>query len=245
VTIRAAALSALFVVLASPAFAQTRWGGRVRVDVNAGAQVNTTRLDESFSLFRNLEPEPITATLPKKTIPVLDFGAAVRLYRNLGAGFSVSNLSSTGDAEIVAKIGHPFFFDQPRTVTGQGAISHNEATLHAYAVYMIATRRVDVALEGGASYFRISQDLVSNVAFTEEYPYDTAAFTTATIVQVITSRVGYNVGGDVTWKLSRHWGVGGLVRFARARVPFSVSNVDAGEVDVGGLQTSGGLRVSF
>ena len=53
------------------------------------------------------------------------------------------------------------------------------------------------------------------------------------------SKTGFHGGAGLTWKLGPRWGVGGLLRYSRATVPF------AGRVAAGGLQAAGGLRVLF
>jgi len=45
---------------------------------------------------------------------------------------------------------------------------------------------------GGPSWFSVGQDLVSDVTVTQTYPYDTAAFASATAVHRSRSRVGFN-----------------------------------------------------
>ncbi len=58
-------------------------------------------------------------------------------------------------------------------------------------------------------------------------------------------KAGYNAGAAVTWKLASSWGVGGVVRFSRAKVPFAAGALDFGTREVGGLQVGGGIRVMF
>jgi hypothetical protein len=93
---------------------------------------------------------------------------------------------------------------------------------------------------------------VADVAYTETYPYDTATFSGATLMRVNATRVGFNAAADLTWRLSRRWGVGGLIRFARARVPLTMTSTgtdlqptSAGSVVAGGFQATGGLRMTF
>ena len=52
-------------------------------------------------------------------------------------------------------------------------------------------------------------------------------------------------GADVAVHLSPRIGLGGLVRFARATVPFTLSDGSSTELRAGGLQTSAGVRVYF
>ena len=54
------------------------------------------------------------------------------------------------------------------------------------------------------------------------------------------SAIGFNVGADVWIYFTRWIGVGGAIRFTRVIV-----DLDAVEVEAGGLLTSAGLRVRF
>ena len=97
----------------------------------------------------------------------------------------------------------------------------------------------------GPSWFNVNQDLVTDVAYTELYPYDAAAFSSATVSRATKSKVGYNVSADVGLRLSRNVGVGGIVRFSRASLDLVAANATTAKVDAGGLQVGGGLRVFF
>jgi hypothetical protein len=123
----------------------------------------------------------------------------------------------TNDVSIAATIPHPFFSNTPRSIEGAATgLKRNELAAHLLAVYRISDGRVDVALSSGPSFFSVKQGLVTDVSYSESYPYDTAAFTTASFTTVSRSAVGFNVGADVGVRLIRHVGVGALVRFSRA-----------------------------
>ena len=59
------------------------------------------------------------------------------------------------------------------------------------------------------------------------------------------SVTGYHVGVDAAFFLSRHIGLGGLVRFSRASVDFASEDGGLVPMDLGGVHLSGGLRVRF
>jgi outer membrane receptor protein involved in Fe transport len=237
---------ATLVLGAQPAFAQSAWTGRARISFDVGAQVDTNRLAEAITLTKYLEPAPVTAQLPRKSVPFFDGGLAVRLVGNLGVGLSISYLTDTGEADVTAEIPHPFFYGRPRPIAGKASgVTHSELATHLDAVYVVVLRRIDFALSGGASFFRVEQHFVTDVTYNEAYPYDTASFADATLIRTTAKKVGYNVGADVTWKFSPKWGVGGLLRYAHARVPFTANDLEVGTPDVGGLQAGGGLRLMF
>jgi hypothetical protein len=107
-------------------------------------------------------------------------------------------------------------------------------------VYVVVSGRFDVAVSAGLSFFEVEKDFVTDVTYTESFPYDSATFARADLERESRSRTGFHVAGDVTWKLGSHWGVGGLVRYAKAIGPFIGSTLD-----VGGLQAGGGIRVMY
>jgi hypothetical protein len=126
---------------------------------------------------KNIEPAPIAAELSPTTVPLFDGGIVVRIAGNLGAGVAFSSLTRTDEAQITARIPHP---------------------------------------------------------------YDTASFARSEVNRQRASKPGFHGGADVTWKLGPRWGLGGLLRYSKASVPFGGRSVDAG-----GLQAGGGLRVLF
>jgi hypothetical protein len=142
---------------------------------------------------------------------------------------------------------HPFHFDRPRDISGEApGLRRSETGVHLGLGYLIGlSRRADVMMMGGATYFQVRQDLVSDVSYSESFPYDTATFSTAQVVRRNSSKVGYHAAVDLTVKLGARWGVGGLVRFSRAKVPFEVNDEETATVDVGGIQAGGGVRFAF
>ena len=161
----------------------------------------------------------------------------------------VSWFTESADAAVNAAIPHPFFFKTPRTIAGTApALHRDELATHILAIYTLHPgRAVDVALSVGPSFFKVRQDVVSDITFTDTYPFDAPAFTSAASQRVSASNTtGFNVGADVGLRLSRHAGVGGSVRFSKAIGSLTVPNSAAAvSVDAGGTQIAGGLRLYF
>jgi len=236
----------VLVLVAVPVSAQTAWGPRNRVSFNVGAQFETERLLQSFSLDEYLEPAPVTARLPKKTLASFDGGVATNLYGPIGAGLAVSYTSNRDDGAVRAGFPHPFYFEQLRDVSGAVGVQHTELVTHLNLVYLVTSQSLDFSLSAGPSVFKIDQDLVVDVDYVEEYPYDVATFSSATTERAKQTKVGYNVTADVTWKASRHWGLGLLARFSRAKVAYSTAGGgDVSEMEVGGFQAAGGIRLMY
>ena len=244
----AAATGAILLINASGAQAQTSgWDGCVRISVNGAEQVTERTIAQSFSVPKNLENAPIEVTLEQKRARLFDVGGTVRLVGGLGVGIAVSALSHDASGSVSGQIPHPFFFNQPRPISGTIAkLSHSETAVHIDGAYIVPTMgKLHLTLFGGVSIFSVTQGLATDVTFTDAYPFDTATFASATTTSVSKTATGFNAGADITWKLSRNVGVGGLVRFAQASVTLAPSAGNSTNTDVGGVQVGGGVRFAF
>ena len=118
--------------------------------------------------------------------------------------------------------------------------------MHVQASWTVTVNEaIEVAVFGGPTFFSITQDLVTDVQFTQTYPFDTATYTGATTDRQSESKVGFNVGADVSFFFSGHVGVGWLARFSRATIDVPTQDGGAVAVESGGFQTGGGLRLRF
>ena len=150
-------------------------------------------------------------------------------------------------ASTTSSFPHPFFFNQPREVTGDATgVNRTETAVHVQAMYLVNPGgRLRVVLSGGPSFFNVEQDLVTEVTITETFPYDTATFASAQTSRKKGSAAAFNVGADVMWMLNRTFGVGGLVRFSRASVDLDAPGNRTISVDAGGVYAGGGIRILF
>jgi hypothetical protein len=235
-------------VVAIPAVAGAQGSeARVRIGVSGGIQTAGDSVNQTFTVQKNVEPATITSELPLDQAPVFDIGGWVKLAGRIGAGVSFSRITRSGDATVSASIPHPFYFNQPRAISGtQSGLHEEENAVHVDLVGLAAaTDRIELTVFGGVTFFSAKQDVVTDVHYSESYPYDTATFTGATVSRQSASKAGYNVGADVTWSFSEHVGVGGLIRFSRATADYTASSTNTVSADLGGLQALGGIRFRF
>jgi hypothetical protein len=221
------------------------WSGPLRVSVNVGSQVTGTTIEQSFSLTRNIEPMTVTASIETKRATVVDAGIAYRLVAGLAVAYAYTSTRRTPTADVGARVPHPFFFVQPRSISGTSQTPEKGSASHLSAAYIVPAGPVDVTVLAGPSLFHVEQTLVTDVIYTEEYPYDTATFSRATTELVKRNVTGYHIGADVAVKLARHIGIGALARFSRASTTLTATSSHTVKYDVGGLQASGGLRFAF
>jgi hypothetical protein len=232
---------------ATRAEAQPRSEPRVRVWMNANFQITTTNFDHTAALPVYQETGDIASTYTSPTGLAPDVGGGFRITRRAWVGASVSQFEHDGSASVTAHIPNPILFNQPRLVEGtSGDVGRSERAIHVHAGWMVPlTRRMELSVFVGPTFFTVRQDLILNVSYGETYPFDSAAFAGLMLERRKTSTVGFNAGADLTVKLSRHFGVGALVRVARADASFSSPLGGDVTSTAGGVQAGGGVRMRF
>lgn len=224
------------------------WDGPFRISVNVGGQFNTDgTLAQNFTVTRNVEPAPISASIDNRRAILIDVAGAYRVRGRLAVAYAFSATSHDTSANVTAQIPHPFFFNRARTIAGTTPISQSARVSHVSAAYVVPSRRVEVMLLGGPSFFSISQPLVTDVQYRDEYPYEQAniAFTGAPTTLVEQNMIGFHVGGDVAVKLTQNIGAGVLARFSRGTATLSAASGNSVPLKAGGFQLGGGVRVAF
>ena len=174
--LRSVLAAMVLVALAWPSLASAQAASgtdRVRVSVNGGVQLSSIGFDTSAEKTgAHLESAVIGALYDATHGLAIDGGASVRLARDIGVAVTVSSFMQEHDAAVSAAIPHPFFFRTPRTITGTAAsLRHDELVTHLQGTYTLyPSRRVDVLLSAGPSFFHVRQDVVTDIAFTDTYP---------------------------------------------------------------------------
>jgi hypothetical protein len=214
---------------------------RVFVSVNASYLTASRTFDDTRTFDLNAETASFTSDYAVEPSVGVDAGAIVRLWKGLGAGVAFTSYSDSRDIEVEASLPHPLKFNSPRTITGTVAGDHEETAVHLQIAYIVPVgKKLTVVAFGGPSFFTVKQSVVTAVQFRDEYPYDEATFTGATVATEDEKKTGFNVGADVAYWFTRQVGVGGIVRFSSTTATFSL-----GDVDAGGALVGGGVRLRF
>jgi hypothetical protein len=237
---------ALAVAVSSPARAQS-WPERVHVSVNGAFQATTNDFSDRFEFERNIETGSTEVDYRVQKGFIFDGGGGVRLWKNLAAGVAVSSFTREESAATRSNFPHPFFFEQPREVTGDATgVKRSETAVHIQAMYLVNPGgRLRFVLSGGPSFFSVEQDLVTEVTIAETFPFDAATFASAQKTREKGSAPAFNVGADVMWMLGRRFGVGGVIRFSRAAIDLDAPGGRTITVDAGGVYAGGGVRLLF
>jgi hypothetical protein len=208
-------------------------------------QVGANDFVDSATIRENVENGRLETSYEVGTGPALDVSGGARVWRNLAMGVGVTRFSKSTVTSVDAQVPHPFFFNQPRTVTGDYSGNRSELAVHVQVRGMFpVNNRVVVSVFGGPSFFQVKQTIVSDFDYTESYPFDTATFSRAVADDQSESKIGINVGGDVAFFFSRQVGVGVTAQYAGATVEMTTPSGTA-DVKAGGGQIGGGLRLRF
>jgi hypothetical protein len=240
---RAVMLAALAAALAAaPAAAQN-----IRIDVSGGARLGSVTATQDFTLPINREDAAITHDIDLTGGSFVDLGASFRVAGSVWVGGAVSLLTRTVEGALTADIPHPFLFNQPREVTGTiSGLENTETGVHiTVGVERPLSETLDLLVFGGPSFFTVAQDLVTDIDYDSEYPFDEATFASATTARVTGSVFGYNAGADVSYRLSPRYSVGALFRYTRGEGPLEAASGNEVDITAGGFMVGGGVRIKF
>ncbi|MBI1876224.1 MAG: hypothetical protein HYZ58_07530 [Acidobacteria bacterium] len=227
--------------------AQTLDETRVLVSVNGGFQPTRNDFSQTLPFTINVEQGSSATSYDLPGAPLADVGFNLRIASRFGAGIAGGGAALKGHGAVTARIPHPLYFDKARDVTGtSGNLDRTEASVHAQGAYWWpASDRLLIILSGGPSLFIVNQEFTTTVHYSEQYPFDTATFTSVDVERKNARRVGFNAGVDLTYRLSRRFGVGAIVRYSRAKVEFNKGQESKVSVNAGGVQAGGGIRLLF
>ena len=235
------------------AAAQEPWTDRGYVNIGTGVEQGDTVFSDTRSSRIYDEDAKITTNSNWSSGNFVDVGLGIRVWRNLSVGGAFHQEVNTSEVAISGSIPHPIFFNRSRSLASKAnGLQRKESAAHLVIGWMIPVgTKFDVLVSGGPSFFRLNQDVVSDVIIAERgAPFTELVVETKTATRK-QSKTGYNVGADATYVFwsndSIRLGAGGFVRFttAKADVRWFDSTAAALPTDMGGIQYGFGGRLRF
>lgn len=226
------------------------WIDRGYLNLSVGFESGSDTLndDTTFPLFQETGTKAVAASVDSGSM--IDFAAGSRVWRNVSVGLAFHRGASNGEATITALVPNPIFFNEHRRVEFSATeLDRTERAFHIQIGYMLPiNENLDVHVFAGPSFFRVSQEVVSDVSFAETgFPFTTVN-PTAVVTERTDSAAGGNIGVDVSYKLYEtpdvKLGAGMFIRYsgATATIQYLANDVDT---DLGGFQIGLGGRVRF
>ena len=251
----------LFIVgVASSADAQTPSAAeteRYFFDLSFGGQSReqTFTTSSTFTLYGEQGAVAGAQSIGGGTL--FDVGAGVNLWRGFGVGIAYSTIGNENDASVSVRVPHPIIIGQPREATATVSdLEHSENVVHLQFRWTVpVTSKIQVALMLGPSFFTVRQDVATVVAprdISDPPPYNSVTITNVTVTDVKDSPVGFNIGLDGTYSITRLYGinigVGGFLRYSQASLDLQMPEgltLDTTDLEAGGGQAAVGLRLRF
>jgi hypothetical protein len=236
----AIAAAAVIVGMAGRVHAQTQPPTKnIFVDVNFGAQPSSRTLSvQALPVVYN-EIAIIQANQEINGASFMDIEGGYRVWRDFSVVLGLTSTFSTkGTAEVTGGIPHPIFYDtRVESRVSVADLSHREQSAHISFMWTSpVTDKIDASIMAGPSFIKVYQDLVSGV----NVPLGTQTFTPISETQTAT-KAAFHIGGDITYLITPMYGVGGLVRFVKAKADLP----SVPDLDIAGFQVGGGFRIRF
>lgn len=200
-----------------------------------------------FSLYREDVAFDVLHSLDRADF--IDIGGGARVWRGLFVGLAYTvRLRETVEGAIDAFVPHPVSYDAFRRVEGPvPGLEHREQAVHIQAMWRFAPAPAfQIGVFGGPTIFNVSHDLVEHVSVAEVGdPFTQVNVGEATLRRETENGFGAHAGIDAMYRIVRHVGVGGMVRYSRATTGFAVPGYPELELTVGGLDAGLRLRIGF
>jgi hypothetical protein len=221
------------------------------INVGWGVESGSSTMTDTVTATVYEESATVTTTAPFTSGSLFDVGVGIRVFRNFTVGAGYHQEQNDIDSTITGSIPSPIFFNRPRELNATESLNRKEMATHLmFGWWVPIGAKFDVLAYGGPSFFRLTQDAVSNVTPNEAGATNTTVNATVQVAERSKSVTGFNVGVDATYILwsndSMRIGAGGFVRFTQAST--DVQMMDAGSsqpTDVGGVQFGFGGRIRF
>jgi hypothetical protein len=187
----------------------------------------------------------------------LDVGVGYMFRPRVGFGVSLLGTGHLAPARISASVPDPLVLNRPATdvSTTDRELTWSEGSVNFQAMFKLTPvdSRFVARVFGGPTYFRISQEAISDFNITESQDPSTGAFAIDLdgyeYADGEGSGWGFHLGADAGYFFTAHVGVAGIVRFSRATIdladPLLAQFNQTVEIMAGGARAGGGLRLKF
>lgn len=197
----------------------------------------------SFPIFRETATADVNYRDSRRS--GYEVGALVRIRGPVGVVASAELFDGAPSATYRNRLPHPFFFDQPRELSGQQPeLSWSERALHVDPVLSLDFgSRLSVDAFSGVSLFFIETELVDEIHYQEVFPYDSLVSNGTTLRLMEARPLGYNFGVSTTLRLFGVLGMNFGLRYSRAQVRLDLAEGREIHFDAGGLRFGAGLSI--
>jgi len=240
----------VFVISANQASAQgATWADRGYINIGWGVESGSSAMTDSRTGTIYDETATITSSSEFTSGSLFDVGVGIRIWRNLTVGAGYHQEQNDTEGHLTGAIPSPIFFNRPRQLDQAVPLDRKEQATHLMIGWVVPIgAKFDVMVSGGPSFFRLTQDTVSDVVPVENSNNFSTVAADETITERKKSQTGFNAGVDATYIVwqndSVRVGAGGFVRFTQADIDVEMLS-SSQPTKVGGMQFGFGARLRF
>ncbi len=208
------------------------WADRGYVNIGFGVESGSSSLTEygEFGHLRRVSHDHVEHEWTSGSL--VDAGFGVRVWRNLTVGIAYHQEENDTDTSADGIDSQSYLLQpSPDAESGSRARAERKGRAPVFGWVVPLDEKFDFMLFGGPSFFRLEQDVVSDVEIGEaRRRRSPKSWPMSTVTTQKKSLTGYNVGVDGTYIL---WsnddirvGAGGFVRFTQATGDIQMMTTD-------------------
>jgi hypothetical protein len=176
-----------------------------------------------------------------------DMGASLRVWRRLAVGATYTQFTHTDLAVVTGRVPHPFFANQFRLAPADLLrLEHRQRMTHLQILWTQPVwDRIDVTLSAGPTFVDVTQGVLTGLDVSEVAPpYTTIRVDEVSSAEQAVTTVSGHIGVDAAYMFTPQIGAGLFIRYVGGSADIPTLGGDV-SVDVGGMQSGGGIRVRF
>lgn len=221
--------------------------GRGFIAVYGGMQTakGSSAVGGTFSVYD--EAGRFDATQSHEGGGLFSLGGGVKIWKNLAIGVAYTRITDTQNATASVTAPHPILFNTPRTASASvNDLTHEEDAIHLQALFVLPVNdKLEIVVGVGPTFFGMKHDFVTSVGFTEgAAPYSSIGVASPVVTKGDENTTGFNFNGEVAFYFTKNVGAAGFYRYAKGTATFDVAGSSV-DIDAGGSQFGGGLRMRF
>jgi hypothetical protein len=231
---------------------------RFWIDVDAATAMAPEDAAMHAALAQPVELAEFEARYKLPRSAAIDVGAGYMLSAKVGIGVSVGATVHEHSAEMAIRVPHPFFPNTFAHDLGETDLTMQriERTVNLQAMFVpLKAGRFRLRVYGGPTWFRISQDAVSEIFYNHFYfvrlPTNGVEITNYDLRRVSGTGWGFHGGADASVFFGRVFGVGGFARYGHGTVDIentlaaTLGQPERTPVRAGGMEVGAGIRLKF
>lgn len=166
-----------------------------------------------------------------------EVGLIYKIKNKIGVAFSVEPFISKTEGNILAKIPHPFYFENFRELRIKENFSYSEVPFNLNVIYEAGEfKGVSLSLTGGLTLFFSSAEILESFTYSETYPYDTVNLTSTKYKTFSSFSPGINAGIIGFYPLKENMGFGIQLKGSLGRASFTPEGRDKVSYTLGGIK---------